>query len=119
MIDDKGHITIPGFYDDVLEVSADERAKMAKAPFNLEAYQKSLGIKAVHGEEGFSTNERTGIRPTFDVCGIWGGYTGEGAKTVLPSVAHAKSVAVWFPIKNTIKLLNCSRNISNPLLRNM
>ena len=85
MIDDKGHITIPGFYDDVLEVSADERAKMAKAPFNLEAYQKSLGIKAVHGEEGFSTNERTGIRPTFDVCGIWGGYTGEGAKTVLPS----------------------------------
>ena len=63
---------------------------MAKAPFNLEAYQKSLGIKAVHGEEGFSTNERTGIRPTFDVCGIWGGYTGEGAKTVLPSVAHAK-----------------------------
>lgn len=80
MIDDKGHITIPGFYDDVLEVSADERAKMAKAPFNLEAYQKSLGIKAVHGEEGFSTNERTGIRPTFDVCGIWGGYTGEGAK---------------------------------------
>ena len=90
MIDDKGHITIPGFYDDVLEVSADERAKMAKAPFNLEAYQKSLGIKAVHGEEGFSTNERTGIRPTFDVCGIWGGYTGEGAKTVLPSVAHAK-----------------------------
>ena len=90
MIDDKGHITIPGFYDDVLEVSADERAKMAKAPFNLEAYQKSLGIKAVHGEEGFSTNERTGIRPTFDVCGIWGGYTGEGAKTVLPSKAYAK-----------------------------
>ena len=90
MIDDHGHITIPGFYDDVLEVSAEERAKMAKAPFNLENYQKSLGIRTVHGEEGFSTSERTGIRPTFDVCGIWGGYTGEGAKTVLPSVAHAK-----------------------------
>lgn len=90
MIDDKGHITIPGFYDDVLEVSAEERAKMAKAPFDLEAYKKSLGIKAVHGEEGYTTGERTGIRPTFDVCGIWGGYTGEGAKTVLPSVARAK-----------------------------
>ena len=90
MIDGHGHITIPGFYDDVLEVSAEERAKMAKAPFNLENYQKSLGIRTVHGEEGFSTSERTGIRPTFDVCGIWGGYTGEGAKTVLPSVAHAK-----------------------------
>lgn len=63
---------------------------MAKAPFELKAYEKSLGIKSVHGEEGFSTNERTGIRPTFDICGIWGGYTGEGAKTVLPSVAHAK-----------------------------
>ena len=90
MQDEKGHITIPGFYDDVLEVSAEERAKMAQAPFNLENYKKSLGIKEVKGEEGFSTNERTGIRPTFDVCGIWGGYTGEGAKTVLPSKAYAK-----------------------------
>lgn len=90
MIDDKGHITIPGFYDDVLEVSAEERAKMAKAPFDLEAYKKSLGIREICGEDGFSTNERTGIRPTFDICGIWGGYTGEGAKTVLPAVAHAK-----------------------------
>ena len=90
MIDDHGHITIPGFYDNVLEVSAEERAKMAKAPFDLEKYQQSLGIRTVHGEEGFTTGERTGIRPTFDVCGIWGGYTGEGAKTVLPSVAHAK-----------------------------
>ena len=88
--DEKGHITIPGFYDDVLEVSAEERAKMAKAPFNLENYKKSLDIKEVKGEEGFTTNERTGIRPTFDVCGIWGGYTGEGAKTVLPSKAYAK-----------------------------
>lgn len=90
MIDEKGHITIPGFYNDVIEVSTEERAKMAKAPFSLEEYKKSLDIKAVQGEEGYSTNERTGIRPTFDICGIWGGYTGEGAKTVLPSEAHAK-----------------------------
>lgn len=90
MTDEKGHITIPGFYDDVLEVNAEERAKMAKAPFNLENYQNALGIKTVCGEEGFTTNERTGIRPTFDICGIWGGYTGEGSKTVLPSKAFAK-----------------------------
>ncbi len=90
MVDDKGHITIPGFYDDVLEVSGEERAKMAEAPFSLEEYKNSLNIKSVWGEDGYSTNERTGIRPTFDVCGIWGGYIGEGAKTVLPSVAHAK-----------------------------
>lgn len=90
VLDDKGHITIPGFYDDVLEVSPTERAKMAEAPFSLENYKKSLGLEAVWGEEGFSTNERTGIRPTFDVCGIWGGYIGGGTKTVLPSVAHAK-----------------------------
>lgn len=90
MIDEQGHITIPGFYDDVLEVCKEERAKMAKAPFDPEAYKKSLGVKALHGEEGFSTNERTGIRPTFDVCGIWGGYTGVGAKTVLPSKVCAK-----------------------------
>lgn len=90
MQDEKGRITIPGFYDDVLEVSAEERAKMAKAPFNEEAYKKSLDVAELWGEEGFTTSERTGIRPTFDVCGIWGGYTGEGAKTVLPAKAFAK-----------------------------
>lgn len=88
--DENGRITIPGFYDDVLEVSDEERALMAKAPFDLEKYKKSIGIAAEFGEKGYSTNERTGIRPTFDVCGIWGGYTGEGAKTVLPSKAYAK-----------------------------
>ena len=88
--DENGRITIPGFYDDVLEVSDEERALMAKAPFDLEKYKKSIGIAAEFGEKDFSTNERTGIRPTFDVCGIWGGYTGEGAKTVLPSKAYAK-----------------------------
>lgn len=88
--DENGHITIPGFYDDVLVIGDEERALMAQAPFDEEKYKKDLGIKAVHGEKGFSTNERTGIRPCLDVCGIWGGYTGEGSKTVLPSVAHAK-----------------------------
>lgn len=90
MVDDKGRITIPGFYDDVQDVSAEERELLAKAPFDLEAYKKSIGVEEVTGEAGYATTERTGIRPTFDVCGIWGGYIGEGAKTVLPSKAFAK-----------------------------
>jgi acetylornithine deacetylase/succinyl-diaminopimelate desuccinylase-like protein len=89
-MDENGKILIPGFYDDVVEVSDKERALMARAPFSLEAYKQSLNIEEVSGEKGYTTNERTGIRPTFDVCGIWGGYTGEGAKTVLPSKAYAK-----------------------------
>ena len=88
--DENNHITIPGFYDDVLVISDEERALMAKAPFNEEAYKKELGIKAVHGEKGYTTKERTGIRPCLDICGIWGGHTGEGSKTVLPSKAYAK-----------------------------
>ena len=88
--DENGHITIPGFYDDVLVISDEERALMAKAPFDEEAYKKELDIKAVHGEKGYTTKERTGIRPCLDVCGIWGGHTGEGSKTVLPSKAYAK-----------------------------
>ena len=88
--DDDGRILIPGFYDDVVEVSRKERNLMARAPFSLKDYKKSLDVKEVYGEKGYTTNERTGIRPTFDVCGIWGGYTGEGAKTVLPSKAYAK-----------------------------
>lgn len=88
--DQDNHITIPGFYDDVLNISDQERALMAQAPFNEEDYKKELDIKAVHGEKGFTTKERTGIRPCLDVCGIWGGYTGEGSKTVLPSKAYAK-----------------------------
>ena len=90
VVDENGHITIPGFYDDVLEVSDKERAMMAEAPFSLEDYKKTLDIEQESGEAGYSTNERVGIRPTFDVCGIWGGYTGEGSKTVLPSKAFAK-----------------------------
>lgn len=88
--DENNHITIPGFYDDVLVISDEERELMAKAPFDEEAYKKELDIKAVHGEKGYTTKERTGIRPCLDVCGIWGGHTGEGSKTVLPSKAYAK-----------------------------
>lgn len=88
--DENKKITIPGFYDKVKEYSAEERKIMGEAPFDMEAYKKSIGIKAVEGEEGFSTLERASIRPTLDVNGIWGGYIGEGAKTVLPSKANAK-----------------------------
>jgi acetylornithine deacetylase/succinyl-diaminopimelate desuccinylase-like protein len=88
--DDNNHITIPGFYDKVEELSSDERAEMAKAPFSLEKYKKALDIEAVYGETGYTTNERNSIRPTLDVNGIWGGYTGEGAKTVIASKAYAK-----------------------------
>ncbi len=88
--DENNHITIPGFYDKVEELSKEERAEMAKAPFSLENYKNALDIDAVYGEEGYSTNERNSIRPTLDVNGIWGGYIGEGAKTVIASKAYAK-----------------------------
>jgi acetylornithine deacetylase/succinyl-diaminopimelate desuccinylase-like protein len=88
--DEKNHITIPGFYDKVEELSKEERAEMAKAPFSLENYKKALDIDSVYGEKGYTTNERNSIRPTLDVNGIWGGYTGEGAKTVIASKAYAK-----------------------------
>ncbi|RKE98444.1 dipeptidase [Ichthyenterobacterium magnum] len=88
--DENNHITIPGFYDRVEELSKDERAQMAKAPFSIEAYQKAIDIDSVYGEEGYTTNERNSIRPTLDVNGIWGGYIGEGAKTVIASKAYAK-----------------------------
>jgi len=87
---DQGQITIPGFYDQVIELSAEERAELEAAPFDLASYQADLGIQEVAGEEGYTTRERASIRPTLDVNGIWGGYTGEGSKTVLPSKAFAK-----------------------------
>ena len=90
MQDEDGRITLPGFYDDVLEYSEAQRAEMAKAPFDLGHYKKELNIEEVKGEKGFSTIERVGIRPCLDVNGIWGGYTGPGSKTVLPSKAFAK-----------------------------
>ncbi len=88
--DENNHITIPGFYDKVDELSDEERAKMAEAPFSLDKYKEALDIDDVYGEKGYSTNERNSIRPTLDVNGIWGGYTGEGAKTVIASKAYAK-----------------------------
>jgi acetylornithine deacetylase/succinyl-diaminopimelate desuccinylase-like protein len=90
MHDENGRVTIPGFYDKVAEMTAAYREEMNKAPFNLDNYKKDLSIDEVHGEKGYTTIERTGIRPTLDCNGIWGGYTGEGAKTVLPSKAYAK-----------------------------
>ena len=90
LIDKDGHITVKGFYDDVVELSDEDRAKLARAPFDIEEYKSFLGVKELKGEAGYTTLERTGIRPCLDVNGIWGGYTGEGAKTVLPSEAHAK-----------------------------
>lgn len=88
--DENNHITIPGFYDNVVESTPAEREAMAKAPYNEDEYKADLGVRELWGEKGYTTNERTGIRPTLEVNGMWGGYTGEGAKTVLPSKAYAK-----------------------------
>lgn len=110
MIDEDGKVTVPGFYDDVLEVSDVERQKLAQAPFDEEEYKKSLDVKALKGEKGFSTIERTGIRPTFDLCGIWGGYTGEGAKTVIPSKAYAKMSCRLVPHQNWEKIAQLVKN---------
>jgi acetylornithine deacetylase/succinyl-diaminopimelate desuccinylase-like protein len=116
--DENNHITIPGFYDDVMEVGSRERELMAEAPFNEEEYKKDLGVKELWGEKGYSTLERTGIRPTLELNGIWGGYTGEGAKTVLPSKAHAKISARLVPNQSSKRitqiLLNYFRNIAPP-----
>lgn len=102
--DENNHITVDGFYDDVLKVSAAEREAMNQAPFSLEKYKKGLDINAVHGEEGFTTLERTSIRPTLDVNGMWGGYIGEGAKTVLPSKAYAKISMRLVPNQSSDKI---------------
>jgi acetylornithine deacetylase/succinyl-diaminopimelate desuccinylase-like protein len=98
--DDKGKITIPGFYDKVVELSDEERSEMAKAPFSHEKYCQALDLKDVMGESGYSTPERGSIRPTLDVNGIWGGYTGEGAKTVIASKAFAKISMRLVPDQN-------------------
>lgn len=90
VIDKEGRITVPGFYDDVEEVPLAERDMIAHIPFDEEKYKAAIGVKALTGEKGYSTLERNSCRPSFDVCGIWGGYTGEGSKTVLPSKAYAK-----------------------------
>jgi acetylornithine deacetylase/succinyl-diaminopimelate desuccinylase-like protein len=102
--DENNHITIPGFYEDVLEASEEERKLMAGAPYNEKEFENDLGVKALWGEKGFTTNERTGIRPTLELNGIWGGYQGEGAKTVLPSKAMAKISARLVPNQSSEKI---------------
>jgi acetylornithine deacetylase/succinyl-diaminopimelate desuccinylase-like protein len=114
--DENNHITIPGFYDGVIDATPEERAKMAQAPFDESEYKTDLGVSSLWGEKGYTTNERTGIRPTLEVNGIWGGYTGEGAKTVLPSKAFAKISARLVPNQSstviTEKLLNYFKSIA-------
>ncbi len=102
--DENNHITIPGFYDDVVEATPEERSLMAGAPYDEKEYKDELGVKELWGEKGFTTNERTGIRPTIEINGIWGGYTGEGAKTVLPSKATAKISARLVPNQSSHKI---------------
>ncbi len=108
--DENNHITIPGFYDDVVELSKEERNALNQAPFDEESYKKELGIRAVWGEKGYTVLERTGIRPTLDVNGIWGGYTGEGAKTVLPSKAYAKISMRLVPNQSSDKISRLFQN---------
>jgi len=102
--DENNHITIPGFYDDVVEATVEERELMAAAPYNESEYKEDLGVEELWGEKNYTTNERTGIRPTIEVNGIWGGYEGEGAKTVLPSKASAKISARLVPNQSSEKI---------------
>ncbi len=102
--DENNHITIEGFYNDVIDVSAEERAEMAKAPFSLDNYKKALDIKEDWGEKGYSTIERTGIRPALDINGIWSGHITEGTKTVLPSIASAKVSMRLVPAQDSNKI---------------
>jgi len=104
MKDENNHITIPGFYDDVVVLTDAEREDLNRAPFSLDDYKKDLNVEDVHGEAGYTTLERTGIRPTFELNGIWGGYIGEGAKTVLPSKAFAKISMRLVPNQTTDKI---------------
>lgn len=108
--DENNRITIPGFYDKVIDLTDEERAEMAKAPFSKEAYCKSIDINDIYGEEGYSTMERGSIRPTLDVNGIWGGYTGEGAKTVIPSKAFAKISMRLVPDQDPDEITNLFLN---------
>ncbi|MFL5787050.1 MAG: M20/M25/M40 family metallo-hydrolase, partial [Flavisolibacter sp.] len=114
--DENNHVTIPGFYDDVVVATKEERELMSRAPYNENEYKEELGVNELWGEKGYTTNERTGIRPTIEINGIWGGYTGEGAKTVLPSKATAKISARLVPNQSSEKitemLLNHFRKIA-------
>ena len=110
LTDEQGKITVKGFYDDVEVLSDEERAEMARAPFDVEAYKKSLDIEEVYGEQGYSSLERTGIRPSLDVNGIWGGHTDPGAKTILPSKAHAKISMRLVPHQDSNKITELFKN---------
>ena len=99
-----GRFAVPGFYDDVEDISPEERAMIADIPFDEEAYKAAIGVCELEGERGYSTLERNSCRPSFDICGIWGGYTGEGAKTVLPSWAKAKVSCRLVPHQNHEKI---------------
>lgn len=104
VIDENGHITIPGFYDDVRELSAAERKALNRVPFCTRRYKQSIGVGAVAGEDGYTTLERTGVRPTFEINGMWSGYTGEGSKTIIPAVASAKITMRLVPYQNNNKI---------------
>ncbi|MDH6357271.1 dipeptidase [Parabacteroides sp. PF5-9] len=108
--DADGRITIPGFYDDVEDVSPAEREMIAQIPFDEEKYKEAIGVKALRGEKGYSTLERNSCRPAFDICGIWGGYTGEGSKTVLPSKAYAKVSCRLVPHQDHEKICQLFEN---------
>ncbi len=110
MQDADGKITMPGFYDDVIEVSDEERAMLNKKPHSDNEYMKAIDVAALKGESWYTTTERTGIRPSFDICGIWGGYTGEGAKTVLPSKAYAKVSTRLVPNQDNHKISEMFKN---------
>jgi len=111
--DSDGRITIPGFYDDVEEVSDSERKMIAQIPFDEEKYMEAIGVGSLFGEKGYSTLERNSIRPSFDVCGIWSGYTGEGSKTVLPSKAFAKVSCRLVPHQNHAKISKLFKDYLN------
>lgn len=113
--DKNNHVTIPGFYDDVLSLTDDERASLNNAPYNEDEYKKDLGVDALWGEQGYSTIERTGIRPTLEVNGIWGGYIGEGAKTVLPSKASAKISMRLVPNQHSDRITELFTNHFNSI----
>jgi acetylornithine deacetylase/succinyl-diaminopimelate desuccinylase-like protein len=119
--DENNHITIPGFYEDVVVATPEEREMLAQAPYDEEEYKKDLGVNELWGEKGFTTNERTGIRPTLELNGIWGGYIGEGAKTVLPSKAYAKISCRLVPNQDSHKitdlLINHLKKIAPPYIK--
>lgn len=117
--DENNHITIPHFYDDVVNCSRRERQLLNMAPYDEKAYKNSLGVKALRGEKGYTKIERVGVRPTFDLCGMWGGYTGEGSKTVLPSKAYAKLSCRLVPNQDHEKIAKLVKNYLERMHRNM